>query len=286
MSALHKIFGAGSTPKESTEALFQKGQSFLQAGDTAAALASFQQMLRQSESEVTGKNTRDRLFNLIAAVHNGAAQRNAQAGGNIYFSAGLEQLDAEISLTELLLHFEPRSADLWYGLGLAWDNHARCERAEQCYRRAIELDPDGVIGGDAWNNLGILHRNLARSVRVKDTSGNMQTVPMAGLRREQLFPTKDSAIAINIQRESPYWKSAEAAFERALAIFGKLAMHKPGFTQELVRSHWGLAQLHTDLIQGSKAIPHIQEIHRLDPNNQQAIDWLQEAERNTGKKLL
>ncbi|MBI3738167.1 MAG: tetratricopeptide repeat protein [Chloroflexi bacterium] len=278
---------SGSSPaKESSDVLFKKGESMIQSGNLASALAFFHEMLKQSEAEGIGSQMRNRLYNFSVAIHNGAVQRNNQVGGNFYFSAGLAELDAEIAIGEMLLQYEPKAADLWSGLGLAYDNRGYCEKAERCYRRTIELDPGGITAGDAWINIGVLYRNYARTVRGKDQNGKEIEIPLAGLRKEQLFPTEKSAIAIHGNWNSPRWKTAESAFEQALSIFTKFANKDARFRTDLVKAHWNLAQLYTDLLQGSKAIPHVQAIHHLEPNNQKAIDWLKEAEQNTKKKLL
>jgi len=281
MGILNKLFGGGSPTKESSDLLFKQAETKLRSGDFATAITLFGQMLKQAEAEGVGKAMRDRLYNFSCALHAGAVHLNAQAGGNIYFSAGLVELDTEISITEMLLKYEPKAADLWSSLGLAHDNRGHCEQAEPCYRKAIELDPNGVIGADTWLNIGVLYRNYARTIGHKD-----HEIPLAGLRKEQLFPNPESTIAINGNFNSPHWKTAEAAFEKALSIYTKFASQDAQFRADLVKAHWNLAQLYTDLVQGSKAIPHVQAIYRLEPGNQKAIDWLKEAERNTGKQLM
>lgn len=286
MSILKRLFGGRSPSKESSDALFKKGESMIQSGDLSSALMFFRQMLKQAESEGTDSQMRNRLYNFSAAIHNGAAQRNAQVGGNLYFSAGLAELDAEIAIGELLLEYEPKAADLWSGLGLAYDNRGYCEKAERCYRRAIELDPRGVVAADAWMNIGVLYMHYAKTIQAQDRDGRKQQIPLAGLRKEQLFPTEGSVIAINVNWGSPHWKTAESAFEQALSIFTRFAGENAQFRSDLVKVHWNLAQLYTDLLQGSKATPHVQSVYRLEPANQKAIDWLKEAERNTGKNLL
>jgi tetratricopeptide (TPR) repeat protein len=281
MGILNKLMGGGSSTKVSSDMLFNQAEAKLRSGDSASAITLFSQMLKQAESEGVGKPMRDRLYNFVVAIHNGAAHLNTQAGGNIYFSAGLAELDVEISITEMLLKYEPNAPDLWSGLGLAYDNRGHCRLAEPCYRKAIALDPQGVVAADAWMNIGVLYRNYARTIGKKD-----HEIPLAGLRKEQLFPTAGSSIAINGNFGSPHWKTAEAAFEQALSIYTKFASRDAQFRADLVKAHWNLAQLYTDLVQGSKAIPHVQAIYRLEPGNQKAIDWLKEAERNTGKQLL
>ncbi len=270
----------------SSDALFEKGESMIRAGDPASAVAFFRQMLTRSQSEGTSRRMLDRLYNLSAAIHSGAVSLNAQAGGSLYFSAGLAELDAEIAVMELLLEYEPKAADAWSGLGLAYDNRGHCEKAEQCYRRAIELDPRGPCAGDAWMNIGVLYMAYAKTVRVREGGGEEREAPIAGLRKEQLFPTSGTHVAISMNMESPHWRTAEAAFEQALSIFSALAAQDAQFRTDLVRVHWNLAELYTDLFQGSKAIPHVQEVCRLDPGNQKAVDWLKAAERNTGRTLL
>jgi tetratricopeptide (TPR) repeat protein len=286
MSIRDRLFGGHSPDKESSEALFKQGESKVQSGDVASALTLFRQMLKEAESEGTGSQMRNRLYNFSAAIHDGARQRNSHVGGNIYFSAGLAELDAVISISEILLEYEPSAADIWSGLGLAYDNRGYCEKAERCYSRAIELEPRGVVGADAWMNLGILYMNYAKTIGREEPDGKSHQIPLAGLRKEQLFPTEGAVIAININRDSPHWKTAEAAFEQALSIYTRLANENVQFRPDLARAHWNLAQLYTDLFQGSKALPHVQAVYSLEPDNQKAIDWLREAERNTGKKLF
>jgi tetratricopeptide (TPR) repeat protein len=286
MTILNRLFRRGSPGKESSDALFKKGESMIRSGDLASAVKFFRQMLKQSESEGTGSQMRNRLYNLAAAIHNGARQRNSQVGGNLYFSGGLAELDAVTTIREMLLEYEPKAADLWGGLGLAYDNRGYCEKAERCYRRAIELDPRGVDAADAWMSMGVLYRNYARTVRGKDRDGKEREIPLAGLRKEQLFPTEGSVIVINVNRDSPHWKTAESAFQQALSIYTRFAGENARFRADMAKAHWNLAQLYTDLLQGAKVLPHVQEIYRLEPTNQKAIDWLKEAEQNTGKKLL
>lgn len=270
----------------SVEALYQQGESFIQSGKLGEAIASFRRMLEKAKSEKTLPPAINKLYNLSIAIHNGASQKNSQAGGNLYYSAGLAELDAEIAILEMLLEYDPKAADIWQGLGTAYDNACQCEKAESYYRKAVELDPAGIIGADARMNLGILAMNTAKTVQATTTDGRKVTVPMAGLKREQLFPTADSTLAIHSNSASPHWKTAEEVLNKALSIYFKAMSGNPQFKRDVINAHWNLIQLYTDQLQGSKAVPHAQIIHQMDPTNQKAIDWLKEAERNTKQKLL
>jgi tetratricopeptide (TPR) repeat protein len=273
--------------KESSDILFKKGESLIESGDYGSALTFFRQMLIIAEIEGVGSQMRNRLYNFSAIIHNRAKQLNDQIGGHIYFTAGLEELNVEIAISELLLEYEPHSADIWSGLGLAYDNLGNCEKAEKCYRQAIGLDPCGVFAADSWTNLGVLYWNYAKIIHVPDQNGNIQEIPFAGTKMSQLRPSSERMrIIIVMHRESPHRKTAELAFKQALSIYNSLAIEDTQYQRELIEVHWNCAKLYTELLEGSKAIKHVQTIHNLDPFNQKAIDWLKEAERNTGKKLL
>jgi tetratricopeptide (TPR) repeat protein len=268
------------------DASFQQIESKLRVGEIAPAISLLRQAVKQSASEDTGRGIRSRAHNLALALTNEAEKLNKEADGNKYFSAGLAELDAATAIWEVLLEYEPNAPDIWCSLGLAYDQRGRCEKAEPCYRRAIELDPKGVNAADAWMNVGVLHMAYAKTVMGKDRTGNSVKIPLAGLRKEQFFPTRDSFIAIDPNSDSPHWKSAEAAFEQAVSIYSNLASQDRKLQLDLARAHWNLAELYTDLLQGSKATHHVLACYRLEPHNQKAINWLRQAERNTGKKLL
>jgi tetratricopeptide (TPR) repeat protein len=277
--------GAATATKPSADSI-EAGEALILAGDLDAALKMFRRMLARAEAAGNATAVLNPLFNTAYALHNGARRQNSRAGGNLYFSEGMRELDAVIAILDLLLENQPNASDVWGGLGLAYDNHGYCEKAEKCYRRAIEIDPNGADGADSWTNIGALYSNYAQTIRVRDSAGEAHEVPLAGLSKKQLYPTDDSNLAINLNLDSPHWKTAEAALERALSIYAQLVKGNPGFVPNLVTAHMNLAQYHSNRLQGAKATPHVQEAHRLQPDNQKAIEWLKEAERNTGNKLL
>ena len=54
---------------------------------------------------------------------------------------------------------EPKNAEAWYVLGVAYDKHKSYDDAIASYRQAIRINPKHV---DAWNNIGVDYNDLNR----------------------------------------------------------------------------------------------------------------------------
>jgi tetratricopeptide (TPR) repeat protein len=211
----------------------------------------------------------DKVYNSANAFHSGAIQRNQAAGGNrLYFSAGLSELDSAIAVMELLTLPPHERADVWYSLGLCLDHRCRFEQAIVAYKRAIDLETDGPDACDALNNLGILYYNRGRGLlglkAGEESEGELQVYD----------PNNED------------WDKAVEYFAKVISV-GEEAMTKdPNCRNAVINSHRLLRDIYSTRLQGTKAIEHCLQIHRLSPDDQDAIQWLRQAEKNTGKKLL
>jgi tetratricopeptide (TPR) repeat protein len=105
-----------------------------------------------------------RIYKIAYKLHAGAESKNKAVGGNIYYSDGLVELEAAIAIMELLSEFESNKAEIWFKLGVLYDNHCYFDKAVKGYERAAKLDPEGPDGAEAQNNLGILYFNKERDI--------------------------------------------------------------------------------------------------------------------------
>ena len=65
----------------------------------------------------------NQIYRIAYKLHAGAKSKNKAAGGNMYYSDGIAELESAIALMELLTEFKPDNADVWLQLGLLYDNH-------------------------------------------------------------------------------------------------------------------------------------------------------------------
>ena len=212
-------------------------------------------------------NVANEVYNTAFALHGGAAQRNQSGGGNkLYFSAGLAELDAAIAVMKLLTVPPFERSDVWYQLGLFLDHRCQFEEAIAAYNQAIDLEPDGPDACDALACLGILFYNRGRGslgTKSTDTSGCVAYSPF----------NSDFA-------------RAEEALLKAISVGEKLISKDQSCQQAVINAHRLLRDIESDRLQGSKALEHCMHLYRLDPGDKDTIQWLRQAEKNTGKKLL
>ena len=140
----------GNKEKQSTE-YFEKGKALLINGDLAKGITLFRESIRL-HPKIT-----DKIYNVAYALRGGAESKNKAVGGNLYYSDGFVELDTAIAVVELLSEFESNKADIWFQLGLLYDNHCYFDKAIKAYERAANLDPEGPDGADALHNLGTLY---------------------------------------------------------------------------------------------------------------------------------
>jgi tetratricopeptide (TPR) repeat protein len=185
-----------------------------------------------------------------------------RARGNIYFKAGLEELDLAIAELEIAVRDQPDAADANISLGLAYDNRGRLEDAERFYRKAIALDPDGLDGLDAHCNLALLLW--------------MRGLGWAGLTDFPEWAASD--------RESPLVQAAFAEADKGIALGERVVLKHPGYLRSLIDQHRRYAEWCTQCMWGQRAIEHVEAILRLDPEDAEAREWLVKAGKNAGQK--
>lgn len=202
----------------------------------------------------------DAYYGLGRCYHYFARAENQRAGGNIYFSAGLENLDRAISAFEEVVRLQPRAADGHINLALAYDNCSRLVDAERCYREAIRLDPDGLDGADACGNLALLlyYRALG----------------WAGLKQ---FPRFYETVI-----GDPALEAAFAMAEKEIHIRENVVRRNPNYVPDLIRARRRLGGWYNRFLQGNRALEQFQAILRLDPSDQEAREFVTLAERNQG----
>ncbi len=206
----------------------------------------------------------DTYYGLGRCHHAIARAENDRAGGNIYFRAGLEQLGLAIAAFRKVITLQPHAADGFLGLGLACDNAYRPDEAEKYYKEAMRLDPAGMDGVDARFNLALLL--------------HMQSIGWAG---QKQFPNH-----LHVSSDDPSLLRSFDLAEEAIRVGEQITRQNPGYVTELVHKHRMLAGWCDRTLQGGRALPHYQAILRLNPGDAKATEWLKDAERNTGRKLM
>jgi len=266
MSLFGKIFGDKQSNTRDANELFEKGKSAFLAHNVDTGVKLFR------ESIDLDPTISDKIFDFAYALHAGAKHKNQLIGGNIYYSAGFDELDSAIAIFELLSEKEPQKADIWSNLGLVYDHRCRFDDSIRCYEKAAALDPEGMDGADALNDLAIQYKNTAFGIL-----GQKNDKKMGGL------------IVISFsEKDIPLLKKAEETFLRAIEAGKKAYLKNPSYKSNLIRKHRNIRQLYFTApplesceIESSKSIKHCLEILKLDPNDQEAQSWIKKAKENT-----
>lgn len=268
MGFLNKLFGNNEGVSKNH---FEKGKALILNGDFDEGIRLFRKAIGHYP------NISDQIYNVAYALHAGAESKNKAVGGNIYYSDGIVELETAIAIMELLSEFESNKADVWFKLGVLYDNHCNFDKAVKAYERAANLDPEGPDGADALYNLGILYFNKGRGI--------------LGMKREEA--SGFYAYSMN----SDDFGNAEKIALKALSFAKKVFSKDPSFRTNLINIHKLLREVYSSatfedeknqqvVLKGETALEHCLEIYKLDPNNSDAIAWLKQAEKNTGKRLL
>ena len=155
MDFLNKIFG---NKKDDPKNYFGQGKKLILKGDLDEGIKLFRKAISLYPHIII------HIDNVANKLHAGARSKNKAAGGNIYFSDGIIELEAAIAIMELLSEFESNKANVWFKLGVLYDNHCYFDKAVKAYERAAKLDPVGPDGADALQNLRILYSNKGRDI--------------------------------------------------------------------------------------------------------------------------
>jgi tetratricopeptide (TPR) repeat protein len=236
-------------------------------GDVKAAVGTIRDLLSQKSACPDFRQILSEVYNLGNEFLMKAEEKNRQGGGNIYFSAGLAELDAAIGILEALSEYQPEAADIWYTLGFAYDHRTRLAEAEECYRRAIALDPHSVVAGDAWMNLGVLARNKA--LKVGDTA-------LAGI------PKQEVPLLIKTNLNDPLWREAEQCFEHSLEVHTRAHSSGTATVMDVIRARVNLARFYDKRLDPKRACVHYRELVKLDPDNQEALDYIEQSRGGVG----
>jgi len=155
MDFLNKLFG---NQENDPENYFEQGKKLILKGDLEEGIKLLRKAIGLYPHII------NRIYRVADKLHAGAKSKNKAAGGNIYFSDGIGELEAAIAIMELLSEFESDKADVWFKLGVLYDNHCCFDKAVKAYERTVNLDPEGPDGADARQNLGILYSNKGRDI--------------------------------------------------------------------------------------------------------------------------
>ena len=108
---------------------------------------------------------------------------------------------------------EPKNADAWYGLGIAYNKLKRHDDAIEAYRQALHIDPEDA---DAWNNLGV---HLQRPQAATMMPSKPIVRPCASIRSMPKPGTTSGSLTANFKRHN----DAIDAYRQALRINPKNA---------------------------------------------------------------
>lgn len=265
MGFLRSLFGKKKTVTKN-EADTKSAQDYLELGETAIVQGETNKgigFLRQAYKK--DNKTLNKIFNIAAFLDNGAEKLNRQAGGGLYFSAGLRELDIAIAIMGFLCEVQPGAADIWYNFGLYCDHRGYFQEAINGYQKAAALDPEGRDGADALGNLGLLYSNKAKGILGK----------------------KKGEIGLSVfDFQNPDFVTAEKYLLQSIEIAKKIFSKDGSYRSELIKKHRFIRDFYTGIVSGNKAIENCLEIHRLHPQDEEAISWLKQAEKHTKKQLL
>jgi len=268
MGIFNKLFGNN---EEGSVNNFEQGKTLILNGDLDEGIQLFRKAIKLFP------NITDQIYNIAHAFHGGAESKNKAANGNLYYTDGIAELEAAIAILELLSEFESDKADIWFKLGVLYDNHCNFDEAVEAYERAANLDPEGPDGADALHNLGILYFNKGRGILGMKSEG------------------ASGAHVYNMDNDD--FVKAEKTALNALSIGKKVFSKDSSFRPNLLNIHVLLRELYSGaafeddanqhiVLKGKAALEHCLEIYKLDPNNADAISWLKQAEKTTGKKFI
>jgi tetratricopeptide (TPR) repeat protein len=135
--------------------------------------------------------------------------RNYLSLGFVFFERGYFE-QAEVFFQQAL-HDDAKSAEVLYGLGSAYLQQQKTDKARECFERVLELHASypGTLP-NAWNNLGIL---AARE-------GNTDLAIQQFERALQIDPEHSIALQNlgNAYRQKKDWPQAKRVLERAVAL--------------------------------------------------------------------
>ena len=224
-------------------------EQYQHAGRISEALAEAKAAVRLDPESADGYYGMGRCHHAIARAE------NERAGGNIYFLAGLENLEQAIIAYRRVIALQPAAADGFLSLGLASDNACRADDAEKFYKEAIRLDPNGLDGIDARFNLGLLL--------------HMQAIGWAGMKA---FP---NSFRLSVT-DTRLARSFELA-EEGIRLGEQRLQRDPDYLSELVQKHNIVAGWYVRVKRGDRATEHYRAILRLSPNDSEANKHVQKA---------
>jgi tetratricopeptide (TPR) repeat protein len=235
----------------------QHAKEHVKRGEEYQHAGRFPEALREAEEAVRlDPNNADGYYGLGRCNHALARADNERAHGNIYFRAGLDNLDRAIVAYRKVVALQPTAADGFLSQGLACDNACRLEEAEKNYMEAIRLDPVGLDGIDARGNLALLL--------------HMQAIGWAG---QKEFPN-----SLRLSLDDPRLARSFDLAEESIRLAEQRLQRDSGYLSEVIQKHKIVAGLYDRIQRQDRALLHYQAILRLNPGDSKAIERLKGAE--------
>lgn len=180
-SALDEVECAAKIAPDNVEVLVEQGRLNLLLGEIADARDCFQLAVAHSPSDVDAllglARTLRRARDAVAArPHIESAQRLAPARADVHFEAAgvmgaCDDLPAAVAAYARGLELDAGNAAMWSNFGLLYLNRlGDAVAAEQCFRRAIALEP-ATVGANA--NLGLALDGQGRTAEALEHYGKL-----------------------------------------------------------------------------------------------------------------
>jgi tetratricopeptide (TPR) repeat protein len=202
---------------------------YLQSGQTRAAIAEFEDVLKQNPDDLDARRILARFY--TARISQGQQQRMNE-----------EMLHAAIEQYQKISEKAPRDLDNWIMLGRLQKLASDSPAAEKAYKKALEIDPDNE---DALTGLAMVYGDLGDNAnasqllkRVAEKSPSLRTLTALAAAYDEMKDYKDAAEAyhraLELNRENSDLKTAYAEellkagdLDEALKVFREIAAEDP-----------------------------------------------------------
>jgi tetratricopeptide (TPR) repeat protein/peroxiredoxin len=191
-------------------------------------------------------------------------QRNYLALGSVFFQR--EYFDQAKAFFELAQRDDPSSAEALYGLGSVYLKQSNTTKAQDCFERAIKLQPSfPETLPNAWNNLGLLATQEGRTD---------DAIPFF---KQALTLSPNHLIALDnlasAYRQQKRWAEARQILDRALAV-----------SPQNPEANYSLGMVYAQTNDEQHAYEYLQRALQARPDYPEALNNMGVLELRTGRR--
>ncbi len=155
----------------------------------------------------------DKAIEVVRMAQKKFPENDAFAKQEINLLISAERTDEAKDKLNEAIEKEPNNANLYFNLGYLYEELNQPEKAEESYRKAVEIDPEYL---DANYNLAVYYYNIAADLFTQAANMDLKTYQKEGKKLEK-------EAEVYLKKALPYFEKAREKAPRRIGYFRNIA---------------------------------------------------------------